>query len=88
MTQDVLDLVANVPADTRPTKAQFLSMPYGHRRALVKPLTVNGDHFTIADVSAVRAGRHEARKQKKVRKPVSIHGKNHTQKSEGIRRNS
>lgn len=88
MTQDILDLTANVPADTRPTRAQFLAMPHPHRKALVRPLNAEGQPFTIADVSAVRAARAERRKQKKARKPVRVNGKNHTQKSEGIRRDS
>lgn len=86
MTQDILDLTANVPADTRPTKAQYLAMPVPHRRQLVKPLNLNGEHYSIADVSALRAARAERRKQKKVRTAKVVYGKSHTQKSEGIYR--
>lgn len=86
MTQDILDITANVPVDLRPTKAQYLAMPMPHRRQLVKPLNVDGSHFSIADVSALRASRAERAKLKKSRKAKVIYGKNHTQKSEGIRR--
>lgn len=90
MTQDILDVAVNVPADLRPTKAQFRTMPFAHRKALVKPLKSDGEPYSIADVSAlraVRAVRAERRKHKKTRKPKVVYGKNHAQKSEGVYRN-
>lgn len=74
--------------ETRPTKAQFLSMGHAQRRHFIKPLNENGDHFTHHEITALRAQRAGRLKRNQNRAPTVINGKHHTQKSQGVRRAS